>query len=142
MNESLFQQVNNHIESYADALERFDSKAMAQHYATPCSFLTDDSATMFDQVSKLEGFFNQGIAFYKQSGIVHFRPEVWSKHEWTGKIIKARVHWKYLDKDAQPVYNCDYQYVLRLDKANLWKIELSVSVNEKERMEAWRAGKK
>ena len=142
MSNNPFQQINSHIESYADALERADSKAMAQHYAIPCTFLTDDSSTLFDQVSKMEGFFNQGLTFYRQSGIVHFMPEVWTKQEWTENIIKAKVHWKYLDKENQLLYDCDYQYILRREKTNVWKIELSVSINEKERMEAWRERKK
>ncbi len=129
--------ISSFFEDYANALESFDSKAMAMHYAIPCTFLSDESAQVFTEASKLEGLFNQGISFYKQFGIANARPEVWSKRQWTDRIVKAKVNWKYYNADNQPVYDCDYQYILKLDKHDKWKIEVSVSVNEKERMEEW-----
>jgi hypothetical protein len=132
-----FTKLNTFFESYAKALEHFDTKAMALHYSIPCTFLSDDSATVFSEASKLEGLFNQGTSFYKQYGIAHARPEVWSKRLWTEKIAKVKVGWHYFDKENHPIYNCEYQYVLRMDKKDEWKIELSVSVNEKEKMEEW-----
>lgn len=129
--------INSFFDDYAKALESFDTKSMAYHYAIPCTFLDDDSAQFFSEASKLEGLFNQGTTFYKQFGIAHARPEVWSKRQWTGKIVKVKVNWKYFDAANKPVYNCDYQYILKLDKHDKWKIEVSVSINEKERMEEW-----
>lgn len=142
MSGNAFQHVNELFESYAAALERYDSKGMANHYSIPCTFLSDEAATVFTELSKLEGFFNQGISFYKQFGIAHARPEVWSKRSWTERIFKCKVHWQYFDKDNKPVYDCDYQYVLRMDKADHWKIEVSVSINEKEKMEEWQEREK
>lgn len=129
--------VNSFFDDYAKALESFDTKLMAYHYAIPCTFLSDESAQVFTEASKLEGLFNQGTTFYKQFGIAHARPEVWSKRRWTDKIIKVKVNWKYYTADNVPVYNCEYQYILKLDKHDKWKIEVSVSINEKERMEEW-----
>lgn len=137
MSDTPFYKVNDFFESYAHALENYDTKLMARHYSIPCTFLSNEACTIFTDSSKLEGLFNQGTSFYKQFGITHARPEVWSKRLWTDKICKVRVNWQYFDKDNQPVYNCDYQYILKLDKHNTWKIELSVAVNEKERMDEW-----
>ena len=137
MSNSPFKLVNDFFESYANALEQYDTKLMALHYSVPCTFLSDDSVTVFSEASKLEGLFNQGTAFYRQYGIAHARPEVWSKRFWTDRIAKVKVSWHYYDANNQPIYSCDYQYILRLDKQDKWKIELSVSINEKERMEEW-----
>jgi hypothetical protein len=131
------QHISNFFESYATALEHYDTKKMAFHYAVPCTFLSDDSSQVFNDPSKLEGLFNQGTAFYKQFGIVHARPEVWSKRSWTNRICKVKVHWSYFDKNNAPLYTCDYMYILKLDKYDKWKIETSVSINEKENMDAW-----
>lgn len=132
-----FQEINEFFESYALALESYDTKSMAYHYDIPCTFLSDEATTVFSEGSKLEGLFNQGTGFYKQFGIAHARPEVWSKRFWTDKICKVRINWQYFDKENKPIYNCDYQYILRLDKNANWKIEISVAINEKERMEEW-----
>jgi len=137
MSASQFEKINDFFESYAQALEQFDTKAMTLSYHMPCTFLSDESSTVFTELSKLEGLFNQGTSFYKQFGIAHARPQVWSKRFWTDKICKAKVNWQYFDKENKPVYDCDYQYILRLDKNSHWKIDVSVSVNEKERMEEW-----
>lgn len=134
-----FLHINSFFEQYAQALERYDSKAMVQHYAIPCTFMSNHSSTVFKEASKLEGLFNQGIGFYKQFDIVHARPEVWSKRMWTDRIAKVKINWQYFDSHNRSVYNCDYQYILRLDKQDNWKIELAVSINEKEQMEAWQA---
>lgn len=142
MSANPFQQINLFFESYAQALERYDTKDMAQHYHIPCTFLSDESATVFTEASKLEGLFNQGTTFYKQFGIAHARPEVLSKRFWTDHIVKTKVLWQYFDRDNRLIYDCDYVYLLRPDKAGDWKIEVNVAINEKERMETWLAGRR
>ncbi len=129
--------INAFFENYARALERYDTKGMAAMYNIPCNMVSDDITTVFNDASKLEGFFNQGAGFYKQYGIADVRPEVWNRREWTDRIMNVKVNWQYFDALKNPIYNCDYQYVLKLDKNDQWKIILSVSVNEKERMEEW-----
>lgn len=111
---------------------------MAYLHHIPCTMLSDDTTTVFNDFSKLEGFFNQGLSFYRQFGIAHVRADVWSRQQLTPRICKVKVHWHYSDAFKQPIYDCDYHYVLKLDKYNQWKIMLSVSVNEKERMEEWK----
>jgi hypothetical protein len=137
MTASPFIKINDFFDTYAHALEQFDTKHMASHYHIPCTFLSDEASTIFTEASKLEGLFNQGTAFYKQFGFAHSRPEVLSKRFWTEKIAKVKVNWRYFDKDNHPIYSCDYMYILRPDKAGDWKIEISVAINEKERMEEW-----
>jgi hypothetical protein len=132
------QQINDFFETYAQALERYDTKGMAYLYNIPCTMLSDDTTAIFNDAGKLEGFFNQGVAFYRQFGITNVRPGIWNRREWTGKVLNVKVNWQYLDSNKRPIYNCDYHYVLKLDKNDRWKIILSVSVNEKERMEEWK----
>ena len=139
---SPIQQIHHFFEKYTQALERYDSKSLAYLYHIPCTLLSDDSVTTFNDAGKLEGFFNQGISFYRQFGITHVRYEVWNRREWTARIINVKVNWQYFDQHNNPVYTCDYHYVLRLDKNNQLKIILSTSVNEKERMEVWQGGDK
>ena len=132
------QQVTNFFETYAAALERYDTKAMSYLYNIPCTMISDDATTMFNDAGRLEGFFNMGAGYYRQFGIVKARPDIWNRRHWSGKIINVKVNWQYFDSNDNPIYNCDYQYVMKLDKNNHWRIILSVSVNEKERMEEWR----
>lgn len=137
MNDAAFQAINDFFERYAHALENYDSKHMSLHYAIPCTLLSDDSSNTFSEASKLEGLFNQGTGFYKQFGITHARPEIWSKRPVSARTARVTVNWKYYDGLNQPVYNCDYFYMMKLDKNDQWKIELSVSINEKEQMDQW-----
>ena len=132
------QQINHFFETYAQALEHYDTKGMAYLYNIPCTMLSDDTTAVFNDAGKLEGFFNQGSAFYRQFGIAHVRHEIWSRRHLTEKVVNVKVNWQYLDAFKSPIYSCDYHYVLKLDKKEQWKIILSVSVNEKERMEEWR----
>ena len=101
--------------------------------------VSDEATTIFNDAGRLEGFFNIGVGFYRQFGIATVRHEIWSRREWTDKIVNVKVNWQYLDSFKNPIYNCDYQYVLKKDKNNHWKIVLSVSLNEKERLEEWKA---
>ncbi len=131
------QDINAFFDEYAKALERLNTKLMAQLYNIPCTMLSDDATTIFNDAGKLEGFFNQGVGFYRQFGIVGVRPDVWNRKPWSKKIVQVKVNWQYFDLQKKPIYNCDYHYVLKLDKHNQWKIILSVSENERERMEEW-----
>jgi len=129
--------VNSFFESYAQAIDTFDPKSIAWHYALPCTLLSDDSSVCFTDYTKLESAFAQVKRFYIQHHIIHARHTVWSKRQWTNKIVKAKVRWEYLDNNNKPLYSCDYQYVLKLDNTYHLKIVLALSVNEKEQMEAW-----
>ncbi|MES2702222.1 MAG: hypothetical protein V4649_06260 [Bacteroidota bacterium] len=133
------QPVNKFFEIYAAALEGYDTKRMAFLYNMPCTLVSDDKTTVFNDFSRLEGFFNQGSIFYRQFGIVKAQPEIWTRRDWTNRIMNAKVNWQYYDSADKLIYSCDYHYVLKADKYNQWKIILSVSVNEKERMEEWQA---
>lgn len=141
MNNAAFQSINDFFERYAGALESFDTKFMTLHYSIPCTLLSDDSTTVFTEASKLEGLFNQGVGFYKQFGIVHARPQIWSKRPISERVAQVKITWQYYDALNQPVYNCDYFYILKLDKNDHLKIEMSVSINEKEQMDEWIASR-
>ncbi len=125
------------FDAYSRALENYDSKGMAFHYSMPCMLTADDNTLVFNEPSKLEGLFNQGIGFYKQFGIANTRAEIWSKRQWSDKITVVKLNWKYMDQDFKVLYDCDYNYVLHKNKHDEWKIQMAVAINEKERMEEW-----
>jgi len=137
MSLSILNRVNDFFESYAKAFEHFDTKLMAYLHNMPCTLLYDDTISMYTDASKLEGLFNQGVHFYKQHSIIHARAEVWNMQAWTDNTVKVKVNWMYFDANKKSVYTCDYHYVLKLDKHDHLKIVLSVSVNERERIDAW-----
>ena len=126
--------MNDFFGSYANALEKGDIKLIVNHFHIPCTFISDDTSTTFSEASRLEGTLGQSLRFFKQLGIVEIRTDVWTRHTWTDKVVSTKVNWKYFDGLGQPVYNYDYQYVLKADKGNKWKIILAVSLNEKERV--------
>ncbi len=137
-----FLYIHSFFDQYARAMEQYDTKALAWHYLLPCTLLDDEHQTVFTEASKLEGFFNQGAAFYKQYGIAQAVATVWNKRAWTDTVAQVHVRWEYYDAKNKPIYSCDYQYVLKLDKENDWKIVLSCAINEKQRMEEWLAKRK
>src|SRR5690606_25592274 len=97
--------VNSFFDDYATALESYHAKSMMQYYDLPCTFMGNDSHTVFDDAIHLESFLAQGAAFYKQHGIVNARPEVWSKYFWTNKIARIRLKWHYFDDNNQLLYS-------------------------------------
>ena len=137
--EQAMHQVNNFFETFAHALENFDTKTMAYLYNMPCTLLSDDTTSIFTEPAKLEGFFNQGASAYKHFGVECVKHEIWSKHRWTEKMVLAKVKWSYFNSFGELIYNCDYQYVLKNDKSNQLKIIMSISLNEREKMEEWKS---
>ena len=129
--------VQDFFEEYAAALEQFDAKKVRAYYTLPCLLASDDTSTAFTDATVLEALFIQGFSFLKQYGIVHCRPDVLSRREWSPRLTKARVQWHYFNAQNEPLYSCDYNYILHLQKDSAWKIEVSVSVNEKERLNAF-----
>ncbi|MEI8280040.1 MAG: hypothetical protein WCG87_09770 [Bacteroidota bacterium] len=134
--------INDFFEAYAKAVENYDTKLMVRYYALPCTLLSDESTTIFTEASKLEGLFNQGTGFYKQFGIAMVIPDLRTKQSLTDMISTAKVNWKYLDALNQPIYDCEYHYILKQDKQTGWKILTSISVNEKENMDKWLSTRK
>ncbi len=135
------QKINALFDQYAKALMQFDAKQMVSFYHLPCIFMSNESSNLFKDASKLEGLFVQGTGFYKQFGLVKCLVDVVSKQFITDKIVSIKANWRFYTTNETLMYSCDYQYVLKLDKKGLWKIEVSISVNEKERMEEWLAVK-
>ena len=133
--------IKHFLEIYAAAFLIYDTKQMAFLHNMPCTLVSDEKTSVFNDYSRLEGFFNLGAVFYRQFGIVKAIPEVWTRREWTERIANVKVNWQYHDRNDKLIYTCDYHYVLKADKHNSWKIILSVSVNEKERMEEWQAAR-
>ena len=131
------QLLNTHFDTYATALTNYDTKGMAHHFAIPCTFLSAEKATAFNESSKLEGMFNQGIGFYKQCGITLAEAEIRNKRMVTENIAHVKVRWNYFNSSKELLYNCDYEYVLKLAKNNRWEIEMAISINEKQQMETW-----
>ncbi len=129
--------LNDFFDSYAQALSIYDTKGMAVHYDWPCTFISNEKTTVFNEQSQLEGLFNQGISFYKHYGITDAQAELRHKRHLTDRICNVKLRWKYHNTDGHLLYDCDYEYLLKLDKHSKWKIEIAVSLNEKERMEEW-----
>lgn len=133
----MYTNLNDFFDIYATALSNYDTKGMAFLYASPCIFISNEKSTVFSEPSQLEGLFNQGIGFYKQYGITNVVAELRSWRPITDKIIIAKLRWKYCDENNTLLYDCDYEYIIKADKHGKWKIEMAISINEKERMEAW-----
>ncbi len=127
--------INGFFEDYATALERHDSKYMANCYTLPCTFIADDSSLVYTTEAKLEGLINQSKRFYSVHGITGAVPDILSKRQVTSRIVRVNMRWNYIDKKGRTVYNCDYYYILKLDEEDHWKIEVAIPVNEKEKIE-------
>lgn len=124
--------VNDFFERYARAVEQQDTKYLASCYALPCTFMADDASQVYTTSTKLEGLINQGKRFYALHGIVQVEPDVRNKLSITDNIIRVKMNWQYTDKKGKEVYNCDYFYIMRLHEQEHWKIEVAISINEKE----------
>lgn len=134
-NENPLYRINTFFEDYAAALERQDSKYMANCYTLPCTFIADDSSLVYTTEAKLEGLINQSKRFYSVHGITGAVPDILSKRVITARIVRVSMRWNYIDKKGRTVYDCDYYYILKLDDDDNWKIEVAIPVNEKERID-------
>ncbi len=128
--------INRFFEVYAEAVANQDAKQIANCFALPCTFLADDSCAVYTDITKLEGLINQGKRFFTQHKIVEAYADVLNKRSVSDRITRVSVNWQYRDKNSQLVYDCDYYYLLKLNEEDKWKIEVAVSINEKERIEA------
>lgn len=127
--------VNDFFEGYARALERQDTKYMANCYALPCTFISDDSSLAYTTLTKLESLINQSKRFYALHGITYTIPDIKNKLAISERIMRVKLNWRYYNKKDKLVYDCDYFYILRLDDEQHWKIEVAISVNEKEKID-------
>lgn len=123
--------VNEFFEGYAAAIERQDTKYLANCYALPCTFISDESSLVYTSTSKLENLINQSKHFYAKHGINTVVADVKNKLTISDKIIRVKLNWRYNDSKGLLVYECDYFYILKLHEKNVWKIEVAISVNEK-----------
>lgn len=126
--------INEFFEGYAAAMERQDTKYMANCYALPCMFISDDSSLTYSDIAKLESLINKGKHFFAVHGITSALPDVQNKLSVTEKIARVKLQWQYLDKKGKTVYTCDYFYILKQHQRQ-WKIETAISINEKDAIE-------
>ena len=133
----LIYRINDFFDDYVKAWLSLHAKSLAHCYDLPCSFISDDSHTAFTNATQLEGFFAQGLAFYKQNGIAGVSVDIRSKVRLTEQTVKVKLHWHYYDKAGERLYDCTYYYIVRNDASGHVKIAVAISVDEKEKMEAW-----
>lgn len=127
--------INDFFDNYAEGIEKQDTKMVANCFALPCSFLADDTSSVYTTLAKLEGLINQGKRFFGIHKITDVRADIRNKRQITPKITRVHLNWQYRNDKGGLVYECDYYYLLRLNEKNKWKIETAVSINEKERIE-------
>ncbi len=128
--------INQLFSEYATAVENNDTKAIAVLYALPCTFLSNEGSSMYNDLATLEGSISQGRRFYKKHGIKAARPDVRHKYTITDRIVRVKVNWKYVNSKEEEVYNCDYEYIVKKHNSGEWKIEYAISINEQERLQA------
>ena len=132
--------INDFFELYAKAVENHDSKFLTNCHSLPCTFIADDSSLAYTSAAKLEGLINNSKRFYSVHGIVSAIPDIRSKRFITDRIVQVSMTWKYFNAKNKPVYDCDYQYLLKLNEYDEWKIEVAISINEQEKIKQLGAG--
>lgn len=128
--------INKFFEDYTDALERKDTKFMANCYSLPCTFIADDSSNVYTADVKLEGLINQSKRFYAVHNITHAICDIKNKRFISDRIVRVSLTWIYKNKNNETVYDCDYYYIIKLDNDDNWKIEVAIPINEKEKIDA------
>ncbi len=134
---SELQHLSSFFDAYAQAMQAMDTRMMTHFYDYPCMMISAEKGTAFNDATRLEGLFNQGIGFYKQFGVKEIRAEIWTKQQWSEGLANVKVLWQYRDSDGRLLYDCHYVYTMRKDKNGHWKIQVVLSVDEKEKMERW-----
>jgi hypothetical protein len=131
--------INDFFDAYAAAMEQHDTKLMTRFYDIPCTMLADEQSSIFTEINKLEGLFNQAMVSYTQLGIRHFNAELRNRRQISDRLYDVTILWHYRDAHDQLVYSCRYHYILRTDKQHHWKIQVAVSVDEKQQLDRWLA---
>lgn len=135
MHQIAISNINKFFDNYTDALERKDTKFMANCYSLPCTFIADDSSNVYTADVKLEGLINQSKRFYAVHGITHALCDIKNKRFISDRIVRVSLTWVYKNKNNETVYDCDYYYILKLDDDDSWKIEVAIPINEKEKID-------
>lgn len=128
---------NTFFDAYAAAMQQQDTRLMTRFYEWPCTLMGDGITNVYSEPNRLEGLFNQGIVYYGQIGVRSFKPELWSRHQLNEHYMRVRVKWHHCDESGVELYHCFYEYVLHSDKSGFWKMQVVVSIDEKERLAAY-----
>lgn len=126
--------INDLFEYYSAGVRKGDIKQIANCYTLPCTILSDNLSAVYTTAAKLESVIAQGKRFYKQVGIASVFADVLNKQQITERIYRVKVHWQYYSVNEQPIYDCDYYYLVRLNEDGKWKIEVAISINEQEKV--------
>ncbi|MCB9065733.1 MAG: hypothetical protein H6551_11405 [Chitinophagales bacterium] len=126
--------INDLFEYYANGVQKGDVKQIANCYALPCTILSDNLSAVYTTAAKLESVISQGKRFYKQVGIASVFADVLNKQQVTERIYRVKVHWQYYTATGNPVYDCDYYYLVRLNSEDNWKIEVAISIDEQDKV--------
>ena len=137
MKSASISELQHFFEGYAECIDRNDARGIAQYFSVPCLMVSDDRSSAFTDLNAVEVLFLQGFSFLKKHGIVSAKPDVRNRRFITEKILQVAIQWSYFGADGHLLYACDYLYMLHHKEQAGWRIETSISVNEKERMEAF-----
>jgi len=109
-------EVNTMLESLGQAVSAGDLGSVSAFYSFPSLFLSDGTATVFENADKIESLFGQGREWYISQGIVETRPELIAFEQLTDETAAVTVRWPGFDAEGTENYTETSYYIIQLEE--------------------------
>jgi hypothetical protein len=110
------------FESYRSAFERFDSAAVADHFAFPCHVTGDGDPVTLSPVGDKQlwiGQLERLLGMHRAVGVTSARLAGLEVSELSPRLYQAAVHWKLFDASGRPLYGFEAVYTLAIVEGGL-----------------------
>lgn len=120
--------------AYGDALGRMDAPATAALWAMPGLMVTDDLVGAVDSRGRLAEGLAGAYPQYREQGLAAARATILEHRVLSPRLVRAVVHWDFLDASGDRVDQADFEYLLRRDPdEDAWRIHVAaLAVGEPE----------
>lgn len=120
------EEVQQFLDTMADALTAGDGWAVADLWETPALVLGDGEAHGINTLEEAADFFGRAREQYNEKGVSDTRPEIMELIWLTPRIAEVRVRWPYLDDEGDEMGEETSSYTLRRNDMGRLKLRAAV----------------
>ncbi|MBI5132828.1 MAG: hypothetical protein HZA66_25600 [Rhodopseudomonas palustris] len=126
-------EIEHFFAAYVDAFARNDAEALSEMW-DPVGLFPSPSGNFAMERQAFREHCAMLMAFYRQQGVVRPEGELLSATELFPNVAQARMAYRMLGEDQQPVAAWEHVYILR--RSDHWHVSLTIADGE---MAAWAA---
>lgn len=101
------------LDEYADALNTFDAKLVANFYLPPTIIMNDHGKNIMTTEAEVEASFKRTLEQLQQVGVAKLIPQLHQTIRLSDSLFFSKTRWQFFDKQDKLLFGCATSFTLQ-----------------------------